>query len=124
MVWVYIKTFLGTKKNLTTLTFFEVLKCQYIRIQEPIYGVPPHHQYFRKLLTSILYMRRMPFQYFLKCNETLLLNSTYFSNMDLLSTIFRTCSFFSTLLYDKNHQILNMIPKKQDRKYTKTTFDS
>ena len=32
---------LGDKKNLTTLTFFEVLKCQYIRIQEPISRVPP-----------------------------------------------------------------------------------
>ena len=44
MVWVYIKTFLGTKTKsyyLYFFFFFEVLKCQYIRIQEPIYGVPP-----------------------------------------------------------------------------------
>ena len=33
---------LGDKnKILLPLLIFEVLKCQYIRIQEPIYGVPP-----------------------------------------------------------------------------------
>ena len=117
---------LGDKNKilLPLLFFLRYWNANTLEFKNPFMGSHHHHQYFRKLLTSILYMRRMPFQYFLKCNETLLLNSTYFSNMDLLSTIFRTCSFFSTLLYDKNHQILNMIPKKQDRKYTKTTFDS